>query len=202
MKDTDYVFCEKTPWGFLPEFVSEAWIDQVQRLTIHLELIKRPSATVCGVPQPIDLSTAIRIRCGVATSIITESFNGVSIQFVSSNKKTIVNTGSRYEDRIKWYQSFGFFLFRIFILSNLFRVNLESRKTKKKKFCVFGVLVCLLGFSLNLLSFLFCFLFIGFGIVNFRLGFITSHSIQFVSCFCLCSSRVQLVFFFFGFLGF
>ena len=52
-------------------------------------------------------------------------FDGVSIQSVSSNKKTVDNTDSRYEDRINWYQSFGFFLFGIFIFSLLFRVNLE-----------------------------------------------------------------------------
>ena len=41
-EQVDYVILKNTLWGFLPEFVSEAWIDQVQRLTIRLELIKRP----------------------------------------------------------------------------------------------------------------------------------------------------------------
>ena len=164
MKKTDYVICEKNSCEVfflslsrkLESFKSNAW-------RFVLELIKWLSVTVCGVPQPIDLSTAIPHPLWRRNKHPNRVFDGVPIQFVSSNKKTIDNTGSRYEDRINWYQSFGFFLFGLFILSLLIRVNLESKKK-----------ICFLSFV--------SFLFIGFRFVNFCLGFIT-----FVSCLCSCS---------------
>ena len=128
MKYTDYVICEKNTFEVfflslsrkLESIKSNAW-------RFVLNLSNGPSATVCGVPQPIDLSTAIPHPLWRRNKHPNRVIRRGSYPVRVSNKKTIDNTGSRYEDRINWYQSFGFFLFGLFNLSPLIRVCLESK---------------------------------------------------------------------------
>ena len=88
MKDTDYVICEKTPLRF------SSWVclGSLNRSSPTLDDSPRTYQTALPQPfvaflSPLTYQRLFRIRCGVATSILTESFDGVSIQFVSPTRK-------------------------------------------------------------------------------------------------------------------
>ena len=106
----------------------KTWIVQVQRLTIRLELIKRPFATVCGVPHPIDLSTAIphplwRRNKHPNRVFWRGSYHVRVVQQENDRQHRFSLRGSH-----QLVSELRLFLVGLpFILSLLFRVNLESK---------------------------------------------------------------------------
>ena len=92
--------------NFLSELVSELELVKCNCLAIRLELIKRLHRNCLWRSSTHRFINGSTISVMASQqSILAELEDRAPINLCSSNKKRSSNNSSRYEDRIKWYQS-------------------------------------------------------------------------------------------------
>ena len=83
----------------------ELEVEEVQETLGLVAVTRRALSTQARNEDDAQQENIFYARCKVKEKVYSLIIDGVPIQSVSSNKKTIDNTSSRYEDRINWYQS-------------------------------------------------------------------------------------------------